>query len=101
MPCSSRKVERSGLWRAVDDHVLIYIHKESELEYVERLYPANHYVLIDDKLHILTAVKKIWGERVTTVFPKQGHYAFDPKIHPRTLSLPRSVIYLTAIWRPC
>ena len=76
MPCSSRKVERSGLWRAVDDHVLIYIHKESELEYVERLYPANHYVLIDDKLHILTAVKKIWGERVTTVFPKQGHYAF-------------------------
>jgi len=60
--------------------VLIYIHKECELEYVERLYPANHYVLIDDKLHILAAVKKIWGERVTTVFAKQGHYAFDPKI---------------------
>jgi hypothetical protein len=60
--------------------VLIYIHKECELEYVERLYPANHYVLIDDKLHILASVKKIWGERVTTVFPKQGHYAFDPKI---------------------
>src|SRR6516165_6999698 len=75
-----RKVERSGLWGAVDNRVLIYIHKEYELEYVERLYPANHYVLIDDKLHILTAVKKIWGERVTTVFPKQGHYAFDPKI---------------------
>jgi FMN phosphatase YigB (HAD superfamily) len=75
-----RKVERSGLWQAVDDRVLIYIHKERELEYVERLYPANHYVLIDDKLHILAAVKKIWGERVTTVFPKQGHYAFDPKI---------------------
>src|SRR5262249_90301 len=68
------------LWRAVDDRVLIYIHKECELEYVERLYPANHYVLIDDKLHILTAVKKIWGERVTTVFAKQGHYAFDQKI---------------------
>src|SRR5215470_3808210 len=75
-----RKVERSGLWRAVDNRVLIYIHKECELEYVERLYPANHYVLIDDKLHILAAVKKIWGERVTTVFAKQGHYAFDPKI---------------------
>jgi FMN phosphatase YigB (HAD superfamily) len=75
-----RKVERSGLWRAVDDHVLIYIHKENELEYVERVYPSDHYVLIDDKLRILTAVKKIWGERVTTVFPKQGHYAFDPKI---------------------
>jgi FMN phosphatase YigB (HAD superfamily) len=73
-----RKVERSGLWHAVDDRVLIYIHKERELEHVERLYPANHYVLIDDKLRILAAVKKIWGERVTTVFPKQGHYAFDP-----------------------
>ena len=73
-----RKVERSGLWRAVDDRVLIYVHKERELEYVERLYPAKHYVIIDDKLRILAAVKKIWGERVTTVFPKQGHYAFDP-----------------------
>ena len=72
-----RKVERSGLWRAVDDRVLIYVHKERELEYVERLYPARHYVIIDDKLRILAAVKKIWGERVTTVFPKQGHYAFD------------------------
>jgi FMN phosphatase YigB (HAD superfamily) len=74
-----RKVERSGLWRAVDDRVLIYIHKEGELAYVERLYPARHYVLIDDKLRILAAVKKIWGGRVTTVFPKQGHYALDPK----------------------
>jgi FMN phosphatase YigB (HAD superfamily) len=75
-----RKVERSGLWYVFQDRVLIYIHKEQELEYVERLYPANHYVLIDDKLRILTAVKKVWGERVTTVFPKQGHYAFDPNI---------------------
>jgi FMN phosphatase YigB (HAD superfamily) len=72
-----RKVERSGLWRAVDDRVLIYIHKERELDDVERLYPAKHYVLIDDKLRILAAVKKIWGDRVTTVFPKQGHYALD------------------------
>jgi hypothetical protein len=70
-----RKVERSGLSRAVDNRVLIYIHKDCELEYVERFYPANHYVLIDDKLHILAAVKKIWGERVITIFPKQGHYA--------------------------
>jgi len=61
-----------------------HIHKENELEYVERLYPANHYVLIDDKLRILAAVKKIWAERVTTVFPKQGHYAFDPKILAET-----------------
>ena len=75
-----RKVERSGLWRAFDGRVLIYIHKEEELDDVARLYPADHYVMIDDKLRILSAVKKIWGERVTTVFPKQGHYAFDPEI---------------------
>lgn len=74
-----RKVERSGLWRAVDGRVLIYIHKERELRYVEQLYPADHYVLIDDKLRILHAVKDIWSERVTTVFPKQGHYAHDAR----------------------
>ena len=75
-----RKVERSGLWHAFDNRILIYVHKEQELDDVERLYPADHYVLIDDKLRILSAVKKIWGERVTTVFPKQGHYAFDSSI---------------------
>ena len=75
-----RKVERSGLWHAVDGRVLIYIHKERELAYVERLYPADHYVLIDDKLRILAAVKTIWRERVTTVFARQGHYAADPQI---------------------
>jgi hypothetical protein len=75
-----RKVERSGLWQAVEDRVLIYIHKEQELPNVEQLYPAERYVLVDDKLRILTAVKKIWGERVTTVFVKQGHYAFDPQV---------------------
>jgi FMN phosphatase YigB (HAD superfamily) len=74
-----RKVERSGLWQAVEGRVLIYIHKERELQYVERLYPADHYVLIDDKLRILDAVKKIWGKKATTVFAKQGHYAFDTK----------------------
>lgn len=73
-----RKVERSGLWRAVQDRVLIYIHKEQELDDVERLYPARHYVLVDDKARILDAVKKSWGSRVTTVFPMQGHYALDP-----------------------
>ncbi len=75
-----RKVERSGLFEAVDGHVLIYVHKEQELDDVEQRYPAEHYVLIDDKLRILTAVKKIWGTRVTTVFPRQGHYAHDPEI---------------------
>jgi FMN phosphatase YigB (HAD superfamily) len=74
-----RKIERSGLWKAFNDHILIYVHKEKELSDVERAYPASHYVLIDDKLRILTAVKKIWGERVTTVFPRQGHYARDPE----------------------
>jgi hypothetical protein len=70
-----RKVERSGLLEAMDGNVLIYIHKEQELADVEQRYPADHYILIDDKLRILTAVKEIWGKRVTTVFPKQGHYA--------------------------
>jgi FMN phosphatase YigB (HAD superfamily) len=74
-----RKIERSGLLEAVDRKVLIYIHKEKELNDVERRFPADHYVLIDDKLRILDAIKKIWGAKVTTVFPKQGHYANDPK----------------------
>ena len=75
-----RKVERSGLFEAADGHVLIYIHKEDMLDDVERRYPARHYVLIDDKLRILSAVKKAWGDRVTTVFPRQGQYALDPKV---------------------
>jgi hypothetical protein len=75
-----RKVERSGLWHLFDNRVLIYIHKEQELDDVGRLYPADHYVLIDDKLRILSAVKKFWGDNVTTVFPKQGHYALDSKV---------------------
>jgi len=75
-----RKVERSGLWHLFENRVLIYIHKEQELDDVGRLYPADHYVLIDDKLRILSAVKKFWGDDVTTVFPKQGHYALDSKV---------------------
>jgi hypothetical protein len=74
------KVERSGIAESVDGKVLIYIHKEQELDDVERCFPADHYVLIDDKLRILTAVKKIWGNKVTTVFPRQGHYAHDPQV---------------------
>jgi hypothetical protein len=72
-----RKIERSGLFEAVDKNILIYIHKEQELNDVERRFPARRYVLIDDKIRILTAIKRSWGERVTTVFPKQGHYAMD------------------------
>jgi FMN phosphatase YigB (HAD superfamily) len=74
------KVSRSGLANAVAGRVLIYVHKEQELDDVEQRYPAEHYVLVDDKLRILAAVKKFWGARVTTVFVRQGHYAVDPKI---------------------
>jgi FMN phosphatase YigB (HAD superfamily) len=74
-----RKVERSGLFEAVDGQVLIYIHKEEALDDVERRYPAQHYIVVDDKLRILTAVKEAWRERVTTIFPRQGQYARDSK----------------------
>jgi FMN phosphatase YigB (HAD superfamily) len=75
-----RKVQRSGLWEAVEGRVLIYIHKELMLDEVERLYPARHYVMVDDKLRILSAMKKVWGTRLTTVWPRQGHYALDRQI---------------------
>src|SRR4029077_1037728 len=74
------KIRRSGLFAAMNGDVLIYVHKEFELDDILERYPAESYVLIDDKLRILTAVKKVWGSRVTTVFPRQGHYAVDPKI---------------------
>lgn len=72
-----RKVDRSGLYDTFQGHVLIYVHKELELEDVEAKYPAAHYVMVDDKVRLLTAIKKYWGARVTTVFPRQGHYALD------------------------
>jgi hypothetical protein len=75
-----RKVEHAGISDAVDGHVLIYIHKEQALDDVERRYPADHYVLVDDKLRILDAVKQVWRERVTTVLPRQGQYAHDAKV---------------------
>jgi hypothetical protein len=73
------KLERAGLLTAFDNHILNFIHKEQELDTVQRAYPARHYVLVDDKLKVLNAVKRAWGDRVTTVFPRQGHYANDPK----------------------
>src|SRR5947209_3146210 len=88
-----RKIARSGISEAVNGNVLIYIHKEKELDDVEHRFPADHYVLIDDKLRILTAVKEIWGEKVTTVFPKQGHYALDAQaiagLPPADISIAR------------
>ena len=73
-----RKVQRSGLWDAVSGRVLIYIHKEQMLDSVQRRYPARHYVMVDDKLRVLGAMKALIQERLTTVFPRQGHYALDP-----------------------
>ena len=78
-----RKIERSGLFEAVAGNILVYIHKEHELADVERRYPAERYVLVDDKLRILAAIKQLWGARVTTVFPRQGHYAHDPQVVSR------------------
>jgi FMN phosphatase YigB (HAD superfamily) len=85
-----RKVQRSGIWEAVDGHVLIYIHKEEMLKDVERRYPAEHYVLVDDKPRILAAVKDAWADRVTTIFPRQGQYARDAKAYrPADLTVER------------
>lgn len=73
-----RKIQRSGLWDAVNGRVLIYIHKEQMLDDVAQQYPATHYVMVDDKLRILASMKNSWGDKLTTVFPLQGHYALDP-----------------------
>ena len=74
-----RKVQRSGLWQAVHGRVLIYLHKEQMLAAVEKRYPARHYVMVDDKLRILAAMKSVWARRLTTIFVRQGHYAHDPQ----------------------
>mgnify|MGYP003632530309 FL=1 len=74
-----RKVQRSGLWDAVEGRVLIYLHKEQMLDAIAQHYPARRYVMVDDKLRILAAMKEVWGARLTTVFPRQGHYALDPE----------------------
>ncbi|MGH8307068.1 MAG: HAD family hydrolase [Gammaproteobacteria bacterium] len=89
-----RKVQRSGLWDAVEGRVLIYIHKEQRLEAVMHRYPARHYVLVDDKLRILAAVKDILRDRLTTILPRQGHYALDPK---STAKYPAADITINAI----
>ena len=75
-----RKVQRSGLWDAVEGRVLIYVHKEQMLDDVKQRYPARHYVMVDDKLRILTSMKSNWRAQLTTVFPRQGHYALDPGV---------------------
>jgi len=94
-----RKIARSGLWKAFAGDALIYVHKEKELKDVERRYPAAHYVLIDDKTRILAAVKAAWGDRVTTVFPKQGHFAIqepprDPASVDKTIEAIGDLLHL-------
>ena len=89
-----RKIVRAGLWDAVAGRVLIYIHKEQELDEVEQRFPAQHYVMVDDKLRILAAIKEQWRERVTTVFVEQGHYASDPNI---VAAYPHADVTLTHI----
>ena len=97
-----RKVRRSGLWDAVEGRVLIYLHKERMLDSVKRRYPASRYVMVDDKLRILAAMKGAWGSPLTTIFPRQGHYALDPK---EVAAYPAADITLERIgdlleWRP-
>ena len=89
-----RKIQRSGLWKAVEGRVLIYIHKEQTLEDLERRHPARHYVMVDDKLRILTAMKAQWADRVTTVFVRQGHYAHDVAV---VAGLPRADVVIESI----
>jgi FMN phosphatase YigB (HAD superfamily) len=89
-----RKIQSSGLWDAVQQQVLICIHKEQMLDAVIQRYPAKRYFMVDDKLHILNAMKDILGNRLTTVFPRQGHYALDPK---STATYPRADITLECI----
>jgi FMN phosphatase YigB (HAD superfamily) len=96
-----RKIERSGLFEAVDRNILIYVHKEHELEDVEQRYPSAHYVMVDDKLWLLHAIKAHWGGRVTTVWPRQGHYVTDARVN----SLPPPDVTLARIgellaWTP-
>lgn len=73
-----RKISVSGIARAVGDRVLIYVHKERMLDDVARRFPAQHYVMVEDKLRVLHGMKRRWRERLTTVFVSQGHYANDP-----------------------
>ncbi|HEY2628180.1 MAG TPA: HAD family hydrolase [Usitatibacter sp.] len=82
-----RKIQRSGLWDAVEGRVLIYIHKEAMLDDVARRHPARHYVMVDDKLRILVAMKELWRSRLTSVFVRQGHYARERLSTPATADM--------------
>jgi hypothetical protein len=100
-----RKIAQTGLWQAVDGHVPIYIQKEQMLDDVEQRYPARHYVMVDDKLQILNAMKQVWGGRLTTVGPRQGHCAKDSTIlasfPPADVTIERIGDWATATSAPC
>jgi hypothetical protein len=78
-----RKINTSGIADAVGGNVLVYVHKETMLDDVERRFPSRHYVIVEDKLRVLDALKQHWRERLTTVFVRQGHYAHDPQLIAR------------------
>jgi FMN phosphatase YigB (HAD superfamily) len=95
-----RKVQRSGLWNAVQGRVLIYVHKEQMLDAIARQFPARRYVMVDDKQRVLTAMKKIWARKLVTVFPRQGHYANDPANLARYPSADLSVERIGELLQP-
>ncbi|WP_158744178.1 HAD family hydrolase [Acidisphaera sp. L21] len=75
-----RKLQGAGLIEPLDRHIMICVHKEAEVAEIERRYPAERYVVIDDKIRLLTAFKKVWGNKVMTVFPRQGQFGLDTKV---------------------
>lgn len=85
-----RKIQRSGLWDAVDGRVLVTLHKEKELDSMQRMYPAERYVMVDDKPQLLAPMKDALGERITTVFVRQGHYAAEST--PSEISPPPDLV---------
>ena len=93
-----RKISMSGIADAVDGNVLVYVHKETMLDDVERRFPARHYVMVEDKLRVLDALKQHWRERLTTVFVRQGHYAHDPEL---TAKYPPAQVTLECIGDLC
>ena len=72
-----RKIQRSGIWDAVDGRVMVCTHKESSLPSMQARFPAAHYAMVDDKPQLLAAMKRVMGENLTTVFVRQGHYAAE------------------------
>jgi FMN phosphatase YigB (HAD superfamily) len=86
-----RKIRRAGLWDAVAGRVLVYLHKETMMDRVQHLFPAQHYLVVDDKPNLLAAMKAALGARITTVFVRQGHYAHDVQAQTQMSSPDRTI----------